>query len=191
MSRNSPSLGLSVIKVGGGLTRIPGALERVCARIGDNGRSHAMAVVPGGGPFADAVCRFDAEVGLSSDAAHWMAIMSMDLYGHVLADRIRSAVMVDEPGEISSVVCRGHVAVLAPYRWMRAADVLPHTWGVTSDSIAAFIAGALGAVRLVLIKPVGHGDVVDPYFKTALPAGLPYRIAAWDEIAQLEAWLSE
>jgi aspartokinase-like uncharacterized kinase len=177
--------------VGGGLGRITGALEHVCARIAAAGESHALAVVPGGGPFADAVRRFDAEVGLSCDAAHWMAIMAMDLYGHVLADRIRCAVMVDEPGEISSVVCRGHVAVLAPYRWMRAADVLPHTWGVTSDSIAAFIAGALGAERLVLIKAIGHGAEVDPYFKAALPAELPYRIAAWDAIGQLESWLSE
>ena len=46
------------------------------------------------------------------------------------------------------------VAVLAPYRWMRAADVLPHTWDATSDSVAAFVAGALDAERLVLVKPV-------------------------------------
>ena len=45
------------------------------------------------------------------------------------------------------------MAVLAPSRWMRAADVLPHDWDATSDSVAAFVAGALDAERLVLIKP--------------------------------------
>jgi 5-(aminomethyl)-3-furanmethanol phosphate kinase len=182
---------LAVIKVGGGLARIPGALEHVSARIAEAGAAYPLVVVPGGGPFADAVRVFDAELGLSSDTAHWMAILAMDLYGHILADRIRAAELVDEPGAISEVVCRGKVAVLTPYRWMRAADVLPHTWGVTSDSIAAFIAGALDAERLVLIKPVVHGAAVDPYFDAALPVRLPYRIMPWDTIERLESWLSE
>jgi aspartokinase-like uncharacterized kinase len=120
-----------------------------------------------------------------------MAMLAMDLYGHVLADRIGTAELVDEAGAIAEIVCRGKVAVLAPYRWMRAADVLPHSWGVTSDSIAAFIAGALDAERLVLIKPRVQGTVVDPYFHAALPVGLPYRIVPWDRIERLESWLSE
>ena len=36
----------------------------------------------------------------------------------------------------------GHVPVLAPSRWLREADPLPHAWTVTSDSIAAWVAGA-------------------------------------------------
>jgi aspartokinase-like uncharacterized kinase len=190
MTDMRPASGLTVIKVGGGLTGIPGALEHVCGRIARAGEAHALVVVPGGGLFADAVRSFDAELGLSSEVAHWMAILAMDLYGHVLADQIRSAALVEESGEISATVCRGSVAVLAPYRWMRAADVLPHTWGVTSDSIAAFIAGALGAIRLVLIKPAVDGEPVDPCFRAALPAGLPYRVVPWETIEELESWLS-
>jgi 5-(aminomethyl)-3-furanmethanol phosphate kinase len=188
--RSTPSR-LVVIKVGGGLARIPGALERVSARLAKAGAAYPLVVIPGGGPFADAVRAFDAELGLSSETAHWMAILAMDLYGHVLADQIAGAELVHEPGAISDVVCRGKVAVLAPYGWMRAADVLPHTWGVTSDSIAAFIAGALDAERLVLIKPAVQDPAVDPYFTAALPLGLPYRIVPWDTIDRLESWLSE
>ena len=56
----------------------------------------------------------------------------------------------------------GEVAVLAPSRWMRAADPLPHTWDVTSDSVAAYVAVALDARRLVLVKPAEVGaDGVD------------------------------
>ena len=177
--------------MGGGLARIPGALERVSARIAEAGAAYPLVVVPGGGPFADAVRVFDAELGLSSDTAHWMAILAMDLCGHILADQIEAAELVEEAGAISEVVGRGKVAVLAPYRWMRAADVLPHTWGVTSDSIAAFIAGALDAERLVLIKPAVHAPAVDPYFNAALPVGLPYRIVPWDAIDRVESWLSD
>ena len=83
--------------------------------------------------------------GLSDDAAHWMAILAMDQYAHVLAQRIERAVLVEEPGGIGPAVGAGRPAVLAPYRWMRSADVLPHSWEATSDSVAAFIAGALDA----------------------------------------------
>jgi hypothetical protein len=74
---------------------------------------------------------------------------------------------------------------------MRSADVLPHSWEVTSDSIAAFVAGALDAARLILIKPTVAGETVDPYFTTTLPRGLPYSVIGYDGIAQLSQQLSE
>jgi aspartokinase-like uncharacterized kinase len=104
-----------------------------------------------------------------------MAILAMDQYALVLASRIPNAILVEEPGCIREALNQRSAVVLAPSRWMRSADVLPHTWDVTSDSIAAFIAGALDATRLILIKPDQAGaSSVDPYFLTTLPAGLPY-----------------
>jgi len=181
---------LSVIKVGGGLTRLPGALDRVCSGLAELSREHALLVVPGGGSFSDAVRAFESQTGLSADAAHWMAILGMDQYAHVLADRIAGAVLVEEPGEVWGALTAGHLAVLAPARWMRSADVLPHSWSVTSDSIAAFVAGALGASRLALLKPGERDRPVDPYFQTALPLGLPYLILDWNRFEDLASWLS-
>ena len=145
--------GLTVVKVGGGLSRTAGALDAVAAALAAAGRRHRIVVVPGGGPFADAVRAFEDREGLSADAAHWMAILAMDQYAHVLAERIAGATLVEEPGAVAAALGAAGVAVLAPYRWMRAADVLPHTWSASSDSVAAFVAGALDAERLVLIKP--------------------------------------
>ena len=178
-----------VMKIGGGMASIPGALERVCAAVGQVAADHRLVVVPGGGPFADAVRTFDRTYRLPDETAHWMAMLAMDQYAHVLAHRIPGAVLVDEPGEVLEVSRPGRVTVLAPFRWMRAADVLPHSWDVTSDSIAAFVAGALGATRLVLIKPVEAGEV-DPGFLSVLPLGLPYSILGWDRIEELSGRLS-
>jgi aspartokinase-like uncharacterized kinase len=180
-----------VIKIGGRLSQIPHALERVCAAVEEASRKHPVIVVPGGGPFADAVRSFEQGLHLSSDAAHWMAILAMDQYAHVLADRIKDAELVQEPGTLVEALGRCSVAVLAPFRWMRSADVLPHTWEVTSDSIAAFVAGALGATRLVLIKMTSLGEPVDSYFQSALPVGLPYTILGWDRVEELSARLNE
>jgi len=182
---------LTVIKVGGGLSATPGALDAVGAALGAAGRRHRLLVVPGGGPFADAVREFDRRQPLSPDAAHWMAILAMDQYAHVLADRIPGAVMVEEAGAVNGVLGEAGIAVLQPSRWLRAADVLPHSWDVTSDSIAAFVAGALDAARLVLLKPTSSPapDLVDPWFASALPAGLPWMVLGWERIGELEGVL--
>jgi aspartokinase-like uncharacterized kinase len=150
-----------------------------------------MIVVPGGGPFADAVRAFDRSSPLSPAAAHWMALLAMDQYGHVLVDRIPGAVLVDEPGALLDCISAGRVAVLAPSRWLRSADVLPRSWEVTSDSIAAFVAGAVDAARLILVKPAAHMDEpVDPYFSSALPYGLPWSLVPCDRLEEFSERLS-
>ncbi len=192
VSGHQPPAGpLVVIKIGGGLTAIPGALDTACSAVAALGRGRRLVVVPGGGPFADAVREFDARVGASADAAHWMAILAMDQFAQVLAERIEGAVLVEEPGAIPAVLGAGSVVVLAPYRWLRAADVLPHSWNATSDSVAAFVAGALDAGHLVLIKPVGDSSPrpVDPCFETVLPADLPCTILPWDQLGELASRL--
>ena len=183
---------IAVIKIGGGLSRIPGALEATCAAVAKCGRHFSIVVVPGGGPFADAVREFDRTHKISSDAAHWMALLAMDQYAHVLVERIDGAVLVEEAGAVAPAVHPVGVAILAPSRWMRAADVLPHTWDATSDSVAAFVAGALDAEQLVLVKPATGGtEVVDRCFSSVLPAGMHYTLLRWDRAADLPALLEK
>ena len=178
---------LTVLKVGGGLSATPGALDAVGAAVAALGRRHRLLIVPGGGPFADTVRAVAARDRLSADAAHWMAILAMDQYAHTLAERIPGAVLVEEPGGVGAVLGAAGVAVLAPYRWLRAADVLPHTWDATSDSVAAFVAGALDAGQLVLVKPAaGGGELLDPCFTAVIPAAMPWCVLGWEEIGKLE-----
>jgi aspartokinase-like uncharacterized kinase len=186
----APARGLTVIKVGGGLSAAAGALDAVGAALAAAATRLRMLVVPGGGPFADAVREFERREHLSADAAHWMAILGMDQYAHVLAERIPGATLVEEPGAIAAALGDSGIAVLAPYRWMRAADVLPHTWNATSDSVAAFVAGALDAERLVLVKPVDASpgpELMDACFDSVRPAGLPCVVVGWERIGEVLA----
>ena len=95
--------------------------------------------------------------------------------------------MVEDPGAIEETIGRAGVVVLAPSRWMRAADVLPHSWQATSDSVTAFVAGTLDAARLILVKPafVESATAVDPCFRSVLPAGLPCTLLPVDRISEL------
>src|SRR2546422_2286327 len=126
-------------------------------------------------------------VKIGEDAAHWMAVLGMDQYAHALAGRIPGAVLVEQEAEIRGAIAAGQLPVLAPYRWLRAADPLPHSWEVTSDSIAAWFAGTLGARRIVLIKPAsGRGDarkLVDPAFVRTLPPAVEHLIVTADDLS--------
>lgn len=178
---------LVVVKVGGGLLSAPGALPRLASALTAARARCRLVVVPGGGPFADAVRRFDATHGLSSAAAHWMAILAQDQYAHALADRIPRATVARDPDAIGNAHAEGCLPVLAPSRWMLAADVLPHGWEATGDSVAAYIAGALDAERLILVKPVAGSvdEMTDAYFRTALPVGMPVLVLGVEELDRL------
>jgi hypothetical protein len=75
-----------VIKVGGSLGAAPTALRRLMETLGRAARRQRLVVVPGGGSFADEVRRADRRFGLGDSAAHWMAILAMDQYAHLLAE---------------------------------------------------------------------------------------------------------
>ncbi len=168
---------LTVVKVGGGLAAQPDALRRVARTIAGVASRRPLVVIPGGGPFADAVRAFDATHALSPSAAHWMAIVAMDQYAFALADVIPGARLVEDGAGVQAALGAGTIPVLAPARWLRAADELPHSWEVTSDSLAAYLATLLGAEEIVLVKPVpGREELVDPFFTRALPAGVRWRV---------------
>jgi aspartokinase-like uncharacterized kinase len=184
VSHSQPSAHLdAVVKIGGGLSARIHVLDAVLACVGAAAQSIRLLIVPGGGRFADAVRDVDRQIGLSDTAAHWMAVLAMDQSAHLIVGRMPGARLVEQPDEIGAALENARVPVLAPSRWLRATDPLPHSWDVTSDSIAAWIAGRLGAHRLVLVKPPGAcpGDAVDAYFARAMPDGVTAAIVAADQ----------
>lgn len=106
-----------------------------------------------------------------------MAILAMDQYAFALADIIPRGRLVEDGPGIHAALAGGAIPILAPSRWLRAADELPHSWDVTSDSLAAYLATLLGAEDLILVKPVSGGqELADPHFARALPAGIRWRV---------------
>jgi len=151
-----------IVKVGGSLfPRIPDLVPVLTKS------ERPLLLIPGGGPFADTIRRCDVD----NDSAHWMAVAAMEQFGWFIASRgIPSTTGVVIPRETT---------VLLPYRYFTQNDVLPHTWDVTSDTIAAWIAGNLhldllllksvdgifinGSLRKQVTGPL-KSDVIDPFF---------------------------
>jgi aspartokinase-like uncharacterized kinase len=164
----------TVMKVGGAFIEDPATFAVLVDAL--NSLVHhrdRVLLVPGGGPFADRVRAVDRQLGIGDSAAHWMAILGMDQHAHLLASRIGVADMVQTIDEARAAHAAHRLPVLAPFQWLRAHDPLPHSWAVTSDSIAAWIAIEVGALELVLVKPIaGPAEAVtDAYFPTVLTHG--------------------
>jgi 5-(aminomethyl)-3-furanmethanol phosphate kinase len=166
---------LTVVKLGGGLGRGAGddALRALCATLGDLGARHPLLVVPGGAWFADAVRDAYRRFGLPADTSHHMAVLGMEQFGWLLSELIPGAVRSTDPAPAAA----GRTTVLLPAAL--PLESLPRSWQVTSDSIAAWVAGAAGAGRLVLVKEV------DGLFAQWPPRGEPIARLTVAELAAL------
>jgi 5-(aminomethyl)-3-furanmethanol phosphate kinase len=155
-----------VVKIGGSLWRS----RRLGAWIAALRQyPSALTIVPGGGPFADAVRAAQPQMSFSDDAAHKMALLGMEQYGLALADLFPGLVLFQTPQEAAAVHTLKHIAVWRPTAMALTARI-EAGWDITSDSLAAFYARASGATRLLLIKSVDAAeelaDLVDPCFPT-------------------------
>jgi aspartokinase-like uncharacterized kinase len=140
---------ITVVKLGGSFAGSPYLADwtRALARCG--GRA---VVVPGGGPFADAVRASQPAIGFDDRAAHEMALLAMDQYAIALAGTRRGFVVAQSLDAIRHVLEAGEVPVWAPSRMVRRLADIPPSWDVTSDSLAVWLAGRLAAARLLLVK---------------------------------------
>jgi aspartokinase-like uncharacterized kinase len=146
---------LTVVKVGGSLYELPDLRTRLW-RWFDALPGEAV-LVPGGGATADAVRDLDRWQQLGEEKAHWLALHALSLNAGFLDALLAPSLLVDGARD-----CRGHgpgvVPVLDPQRFVLSdegsPDHLPHSWDVTSDSVAARFAVVSGARSLVLLKSV-------------------------------------
>ena len=139
-----------IIKLGGSLAhdaRLPHWLAMM-AELG-GGR---VAIVPGGGMFADAVRASQRHWHFDDLSAHNMAVLAMTQTAHLFhALEPRLPLVADEAG-IRRILHAGQPALWQPFMLLRNAPDPLTTWEVTSDSLALWLARTLSAERLVVVK---------------------------------------
>lgn len=158
----------TVVKVGGSLgrERHPRSLmQTLCQRAKQNG----ILVIPGGGPFADVIREHDDRLGLNPETAHWMAILAMDQYAHLLASLASKTQLVKQLEDAEKAIDEGQLPILLSYDLLRSDKTLSRSWDVTSDSIAAWVAGKARANQLILLKSL---DGLTGRIKNAFPSSL-------------------
>jgi aspartokinase-like uncharacterized kinase len=189
----------AVVKLGGSTAGGAQMAEWIDAL---SGSSLPIVIVPGGGPFADQVRDAQKHMGFSDDAAHAMAILAMDQFGYAILDRHQGLAPARSLEEIERVLNDAKIPVWLPSSLAIAAPDIPVTWDVTSDALAAWLGGKLGADALLLVKQTGEFSdrddiesltakgIVDASFATMLPGGIDFHVAGPEDAATAGAALS-
>ncbi|HET7849566.1 MAG TPA: hypothetical protein VFL51_10955, partial [Pseudolabrys sp.] len=110
-----------------------------------------VVLVPGGGVFADAVRQAQAQLGFDDRAAHHMALLAMEQFGVALSALRAGLRIARSLAEIRNALDSAAVPVWSPAAMALQAAEIPASWDITSDSLAAWLAGQVGAARLTLI----------------------------------------
>ena len=133
-----------------------------------------ILLAPGGGPAAEVIRGYDRVYSLGEEKAHWLALRSLTLNAHFLAEILKAPVVARWQQE--------KLAILDAQAFCQEDEgqpgCLPHGWEVTSDSVAARAARVFNAGRFVVLKSTswpealpwqeaGRQGIVDDYFSRA------------------------
>jgi 5-(aminomethyl)-3-furanmethanol phosphate kinase len=138
-----------VVKLGGSLAFAPALTDWLAALASGGGRA---VLVPGGGPFADQVREAQRRMPFDDATAHRMALLAMEQYGLMLCGLHPALRPAKSRAEIARLRRQGLVPVWLPSAMALGQPEIEESWDVTSDSLAAWLAGTLGLRHLMLVK---------------------------------------
>ncbi len=112
----------------------------------------------GGGEFANLVRKYDDEIGFSNDITHEVAINSMDILAKLMYDKLAFSELCCSLERAQNIANSGKIPIMLCSKLILEEESLKHSWEITSDSIAAFIAKELGAKLLIATNVDGIYD---------------------------------
>lgn len=139
-----------IVKIGGSLCTdplLPQWLDLLASLGG--GR---VAIVCGGGGFADEVRRAQALWAFNDLAAHNMAVLAMAQTAYQMQALKPELQLAARQTDIRRVLRRGRTALWLPFELQREQLDAQTNWDTTSDTIALELARKLNAERLVMVK---------------------------------------
>lgn len=159
---------LTVLKIGGSfinqqkqeeLTEIIRAVKKA--------KNHKFIIVTGGGKAADLVRNYDSNFHLKADSSHFAAVAAMELNSFMISDYF-----ADFSFFSTNFDFKKRINIFLPLAYYKKFDPLPHSWDVSSDSIALELGQRLKADNLFLIKQKIIADNIKIKAKTAVEVGI-------------------
>lgn len=162
------------MKIGGSILENPTAVSSTIAQLDDllhkRKSFKSIVIITGGGSLANFVRYIDNELNIRDDLAHWEAILSMDKNAEILHQQFPStsilenySTLMEKMNEKSS---NPQLLIFKTFNYLYEKDPLPHSWNITSDSIALHITFQLGLKMCHLIKDVdgilnNQGNIIE------------------------------
>jgi len=178
---------LRVIKLGGSLLEIPNLAINLQEWLAQQTPAHQILLV-GGGALVDDVRRWYSQDPRCEVPAHWLSIDLMTVTTRTFHESMPTTSLCEHFDRLLADRSTRETILFTPCRWLRDLEpqqpgtILPASWEVTSDSIAARLAVVLQAEELVLLKSAappcdsisemaahGYVDPMLPHLEHELP----------------------
>lgn len=176
-----------VVKIGGSLLGRDD-LARWLRVLTEHGKGK-LVIVPGGGAFADTVREQQRQLGFSDPCAHRMALKAMEQYGLLLMDLSPELVPGASEEELHHQAKAGKVPVWFPYDMVTQSSEITSGWDITSDSLAAWLAGHLAVQHLALVKRMDPPGKPVPVEEVSLKGVVDVTFARFMKPAIATWWL--
>ena len=160
-----------------------------------------VAIVAGGGGFADEARRLQAHWQFDDLAAHNMAVLAMAQTAYQLHALNPALKMATRKADIRRVLHSSQTALWLPFELQREVADAQTNWGHTSDSIALDLARRLNAERLVVVKSckidpalgvggLSRAGVLDARFAASSQgAAFPINVLGKDDLGRMRTLL--
>lgn len=111
-----------------------------------------VIIIPGGGSNVNFIRELDKKLSIGDDLAHWMSIYAMNLNGIKINERFSDIKCINDYHQL--LKSNEPFSIFLPFDYLKFSDKLPHSWDITSDSIALYLAYKLKLNECYLIKDV-------------------------------------
>ncbi|HHA18430.1 MAG TPA: delta 1-pyrroline-5-carboxylate synthetase [Methylophaga sp.] len=139
-----------VVKLGGSLYNTP-ELRAWLNILDEVANQQPIIIVPGGGPFANQVRDAQQLHQFDDSHAHHMAILAMAQFGLLIKGIIPNCQMFYFPTDKLVTTPKG-LSVWLPNKSLLSQAEIMHSWTITSDSLALWLANKLNTEQLILVK---------------------------------------
>lgn len=158
--RSEAGLAPVVLKIGGSVLQRPDALKPILGVLSKAERP--VAVVTGGGIFADAVRDAQKKIGFDDTSAHRMAILAMHQNTLLLKSLLNGFEALAAVSDVQSALGAQRGVVWLPLVECMKDPDLPATWDATSDAIAVRLAERLGGLEVCFLKSRQPKGALEP-----------------------------
>lgn len=175
---------VTVLKLGGSLLDLPDLATRVRGVLKQLSGDKPLLIC-GGGEAADLVRHWHERFEFSEERSHWLALEAARFNQCLLLELLPELELVSNRFAAESAWQRDRVPLLDLKAFVAIEETSshnspPHTWDVTSDSLAAWVAVRWSAPKLLLLKSTdlsstttwqqaAAAGLVDDYFPKIAP----------------------
>ena len=140
-----------IVKLGGSLSQSD-ALIKCLNSVEQNYQGRAVVIVPGGGAFADQVRLAQQRWQFDDKTAHRMAILAMQQVALLIKGLKGDFSIAHSVTDIRKQLYQQKIVIWSPDIVELDNAAIQASWDITSDSLAAWLAKALSATELILVK---------------------------------------